>query len=939
MDKYEFNIKIEQLKKLVGKNDYETAMKIADTIDWRRVRNTNLLSMVATVYEKNEDYEEAKEILLLAYDRAPIGKRLLYKLAELAIMEGNVKEAEDYYREFVDLAPDDPRQQLLRYLILKEKGAPAQQLIHSLESYTSEELDERWLCELAELYSLAGMPDRCVETCDKIMLMFGLGKYVEKAMELKTLYAPLTTYQMDLVENRDKYEARLRAVEEEYRHGSVGGGQEEAYYDDGQGGYTQAEYAEDGYGQAGYAEDGYGQVGYAEDGYGQAEYAEDGYGQAEYADDGYGQTGYADDGDVQAGYSSNGYQEAGYGQAGYSQDGYGLNGYQEAGYGQAGYSQDGYGLDGYAEDGYGQAGYGAAEYAEVADDQVGYDQAGYAETGSGQTEYAGEDDASDEYTDDSIDIVEPNEALDEAMPYGRGRIRSIDEELKARMQEAEAQEHLAREMSRLNDQELAIEEEPSGMEATRVLEDIRKVRLQGTAKTAAKSSGIAAASAAEASVTAAGAAKTVTAATMTASAAAAAAAKTAASAVAVTAAETTAAAAMPEVTAAPATATTPASAADSAKPVSSRAGRIAPTMPRPHGTVRVTEPAEDIAPKVLAEEDSVLDIEDQEEAEENPVLLNHLMIEARTPEKGLSMAVEALKQIHSETGVKNPVAKITGSKLSKRGVLASAEKLAGKDLVIEEAGDLTKEALDELNDLMNKDTTGMIVVLIDNPKQMEALHLGHPVLASKFECIGCGDAAALPEEHSKPAPARLEQVPESKESMPEAEEPIEEPKEPEFQLEFQPESEPEFQPEPVRASEKKGGFFGRKKPVYEELEPEEPAEDDFYEAPAGRSVRDEAGPGSHGEEMDIDEFAQYACKYAGEIDCSITGKSMLALYERIEILEEDGIPLTRINAEDLIEEAADRAERPSFGKRIKGLFSSKYDKDGLLILKEEHFIY
>ena len=92
------------------------------------------------------------------------------------------------------------------------------------------------------------------------------------------------------------------------------------------------------------------------------------------------------------------------------------------------------------------------------------------------------------------------------------------------------------------------------------------------------------------------------------------------------------------------------------------------------------------------------------------------------------------------------------------------------------------------------------------------------------------------------------------------------------------------------------------------------------------------------EEMDIDEFAQYACQYAGEIDCSISGKSMLALYERIEIMEEDGIPLTRANAEELIEEAADRAEKPSLGKRMKNIFSSKYDKDGLLILKEEHFI-
>lgn len=220
MDKYEFNIKVEQIKKMVNKGDYETAMKIADTIDWRRVRNVNILSMVATIYEKNQEYQEAKDILLLAFERAPIGKRLLFKLAELAIKEGSTGEAEDYYREFCDLAPDDPRQYILRYMILGAKGAPVEQLIHTLEQYCNIELDEKWLYELAELYAEAGMGELCIMACDKIMLMFGLGKYVEKAMELKIQFAPLTKYQMDLVENRDKYEAKLRAVEKEYRMGA-----------------------------------------------------------------------------------------------------------------------------------------------------------------------------------------------------------------------------------------------------------------------------------------------------------------------------------------------------------------------------------------------------------------------------------------------------------------------------------------------------------------------------------------------------------------------------------------------------------------------------------------------------------------------------------------------------------------------------------------------
>ena len=216
MDKYEFNLRIDQIKKKIASEDFETAMKIADTIDWRRVRNINILSMVSGVYEKNGEYQEAKDILLLAFERAPMGKRLLYKLAELAIKEGSPDEAEDYYREFCELAPEDPRQYILRYLILGAKGAPVEQLIHTLEQYCNVELDEKWLYELAELYNAAHMEQLCVMTCDKIMLMFGTGKYVDKAIDLKVQYAPLTDYQMDLVENKDKYEARLKAVETEY---------------------------------------------------------------------------------------------------------------------------------------------------------------------------------------------------------------------------------------------------------------------------------------------------------------------------------------------------------------------------------------------------------------------------------------------------------------------------------------------------------------------------------------------------------------------------------------------------------------------------------------------------------------------------------------------------------------------------------------------------
>lgn len=197
MDKYEFNIKAEQMRKMADQGDYMTAMKIADTIDWRRVRNANLLSSVADIYEHNKEYSEAKDILLLAFERAPVGKRFLFKLTEISVEAGDIQDAQEFYREFCEMSPDDSRQYLLRYMILKSKGASAEQLLTSLEEYTSVDVDEKWLYELAKLYSEAGYEEECVKTCDKIMLLFGLGQYVDKAKALKQKYRGINDYQIN----------------------------------------------------------------------------------------------------------------------------------------------------------------------------------------------------------------------------------------------------------------------------------------------------------------------------------------------------------------------------------------------------------------------------------------------------------------------------------------------------------------------------------------------------------------------------------------------------------------------------------------------------------------------------------------------------------------------------------------------------------------------
>lgn len=218
MDRYDFNIKVEKLRELAREKDYENAMKIADAIDWRRVQDSKLLQVVSEVYENNGEYGEAKEILLLAYEKSGLGRRFLYKLVELAIKDGNLKEAEAYYKEFGEIAHGDSRKYLLRYQIFTAKGEDIKQRIAALEAFNARELDEKYMYELAKLYYEAGMDEECVKFCDNIMLMFGFGRYVDASIKLKTekLGIPLSSYQQSLVNNKERYEDKLRVVEEEF---------------------------------------------------------------------------------------------------------------------------------------------------------------------------------------------------------------------------------------------------------------------------------------------------------------------------------------------------------------------------------------------------------------------------------------------------------------------------------------------------------------------------------------------------------------------------------------------------------------------------------------------------------------------------------------------------------------------------------------------------
>lgn len=746
MDKYEFNIKVEQIKKLVNKGDFETAMKIADTIDWRRVRSTSLLTMISQIYEKNAEYQDAKDILLLAYERAPLGKGLLYKLTDLALRENNIQEAEAYYREFCELSGDDPRQYLLRFLILEAKDAPLEQQINSLERYCQEELDEKWLYHLAELYHQANQADDCVRICDKIMLMFGLGKYVDKAMELKLQYAPLTKYQMDLVENREKYEEKLRAVEEEYKNGT----------------YRKPEP------------------------------------EGEYLD--------------------------------------------------------------------------TDEPEAELDDEPENEPEGQPEQAEPE-EKAGKPKAETKPADEKVEKA------------------ALDEDVVASLHEAQAEEALAKEVSKIKPYD---EEEGASEGETRVFRNLRDLE--------------------------------------------------------------------------------PAEA----------------------------EEKSEEAPIHEFEEEEETIVEDwdfePEEEEEEIKESNHLMIEAEDPAAGLTMALDSLKKIHRELGTKHPVAKISGANLSHRGIASVAERLAGKDLVVEHAADLDDLTVEELEELMTQDETGMVVVLIDTQARLEQMHRAYPALAVRFQYIGCenqkDDAAKLAQareeelkrqqaqqeaeaarkrqaereaeirrqaekeaeekRRQQEAAARREEEERAKEeaqalAAKEAEEArkAEEDRrlaerqreelrrqeearrddEPEYEDEEDHYEKDEYEPEDDYA---RGGYRDDYKDDYKDSYKDEREDDEYSNYPEDEP---EEKPSKKSGDMDVEEFVQYACKYASEIDCSISGKSMLALYERAEMMEEDGEPLTKTSAEDLIEEAADKAEKKSFS----GLFSSKYDKDGLLILKEKHF--
>ena len=548
MDKYEFNIKVEQIKKLVTKGDFTTSMKIADTIDWRRVRNTNLLAMISQVYEKNGEYQEAKEILMQAYERAPLSKRLLFKLAELSLREGNIREAEGYYREFNEAAPGDPRQNLLKYLILKARGVSSRQLVPALQSYVSTELDERWMYELAELYAAVGERERCVQMCDKIALMFAFGKYVDKALALKAQFAELSDYQQDLVQNPDKYEAQYKAVEQEFANGAL---------------------------------DVFGDEGDREDYYSSA---------MQFPDRDYG---------------------------------------EEEPYEGEPYEGEPYEGEPYE----GEAAYGPEDEAE------GYDGNPVYEDAAGAPEY---------------DVREEDRV-------------TLDEELVANLHQAAAEEQLAKEMSRITQDSAEYTNEDISSEQTKKLYDIRR--------------------------------------------------------------------ALPPALQPEETVDEPL--VDAEKDIAGMADGDSGEETAPADS-EVSEPdvqSEMDGQAETAGEEPDATVDTETDAKEQPPVPRYMAIEARTPEKGIKKTIEKLKAYHAQNDSHNQTVKIRAFKLNSRGVDALTDQLTGRDLIVDEAGDISGEELEKIVALMTAEGGTMVVALLDNPRQVEALYRKYPAQMNHFTHI------------------------------------------------------------------------------------------------------------------------------------------------------------------------------------------------------------
>jgi len=964
MDKHELNVKVEQMRKQAGLGDYQTAVKIADKIDWRRVSNVSLLTQVSEIYEKVGKYAEAKDILLLAVERTPMGRGLLFKLTQLALKVNSIDEAEECFEEFQRLAPQDTRQKLLRYLILKAKGAQPQQLMPPLEEYVSEELSDEWMYELAELYHRAGMREACLDLCDRITILFGTGEWVQKALRLKAEGEgePLNEYQQSILQGEIYYQPtapRQNAVREPAPLTTPYAQQPMMATEYG----TQMPYqtAAEPYGMepAPALAEQYAvpmtqpqPTAFAQP----AEFTQP----AAFAQ------------------PEESYDQAPLQQAAPSEERYrnvptfqtpaaastGIPSWTEAAKPQEAPAQNDIDaeIDAHLRRLEEEKRNGvrakaaatpvstetvqeplretAAELRESAlpsaeEDARSVEQRYREESARLSRDYvvsSGERSETSEFPGTEqlmVDRLRYEEESEAAKLRAEARAAETEEAIRQReakldetkvlpkLPAQERREQLAREEAALR----RIEQDKEAEQIKKsVIEAEKKPKIEETAKES------------------------------------------------------------PEAVSAAATEEK----ASQTKPVETVATEE--QQPREEAVTAEKQPAETAAAeKQSAEEGELVEesAEARREVPRQPKLLRtpgsfNALIEGRTPEEGLQSAVERLKEAQAVTGFKRPAAKVKAERLNVYGVRNSAEKTAGRDLIIEEAGDLSDVSLSELIQLIAADGGMRTVLLIDNPLQLTRLRASHPEVETVFHTADKREdvkAYFAAEAKFREAEARLREEAvktalEAKEARRKEEEARRAEEEArrlaereaaenarkaaeaaaaaaEAKAAAEREEEARRKEEEARRAEE---LLNR---VAEEIIVREPETVPAARAEAGvqrpaqravpraedRAKLDaERRRAKENELLTKDAFANYAAAYARNIDCVMTGKSMNALYERIELLQADGVSLTRKNAEILIEEAADHAERPPLGRRLSGLFSKRYNKDGLLILKEEDFL-
>ena len=1018
MDKHELNVKVEQMRKQARLGDYQTAVKIADKIDWRRVSNVSLLTQVSEIYEKVGKYAEAKDILLLAVERTPMGRGLLFKLTQLALKVNSIDEAEECFEEFQRLAPQDTRQKLLRYLILKAKGAQPQQLMPPLEEYVSEELSDEWMYELAELYHRAGMREACLDLCDRITILFGTGEWVQKALRLKAEGEgePLNEYQQSILQGEIYYQPtapRQNAVREPAPLTTPYAQQPMMATEYG----TQMPYqtAAEPYGMepAPALAEQYAApmtqpqpTAFAQP----AEFTQP----AAFAQ------------------PEESYDQAPLQQAAPSEERYrnvptfqtpaaastGIPSWTEAAKPQEAPAQNDIDaeIDAHLRRLEEEKRNGVRAKAAATPVSTETVQEPLRETAAELRESAlpsAEEDArsvEQRYREESarlsrdyvVSSGERSETSEfpgtEQLMVDRLRYEEESEaaKLRAEARAAETEEAIRQREAKLDEtkvlpklpaqerrEQLAREEAAlRRIEQDKEAEQIKKSVIEAEKKPEIEET-------AKESPEAVSAAATEEKASQTKPAETVAAAEKQPREEAVVADKQPAETATAETAAAEKQSQAEVVAAEK-QPAETAA---AEKQSQAEAVAAEKQPAETAAAeKQSAEEGELVEesAEARREVPRQPKLLRtpgsfNALIEGRTPEEGLQSAVERLKEAQAVTGFKRPAAKVKAERLNVYGVRNSAEKTAGRDLIIEEAGDLSDVSLSELIQLIAADGGMRTVLLIDNPLQLTRLRASHPEVETVFHTADKREdvkayfaaeakfreaEARLREEavktalEAKEARRKEEEAKRAEEEARRAEEEARRLAEREAAENARKAAEAAAAAAEAKAAAEREEEARRKEEearraeellnrVAEEIivrEPETvPAARAEAEAqrPAQRAVPRaedrakldaERRRAKENELLTKDAFANYAAAYARNIDCVMTGKSMNALYERIELLQEDGVSLTRKNAEILIEEAADHAERPPLGRRLSGLFSKRYNKDGLLILKEEDFL-